>query len=109
MEGNLELGHLVGHIVGVVVEVLLEEVDYERDMWRAVQHLELVAGEFGHDDGVLVELLNDIKEWDADIAGQDAAGDEVGDEAGGGGLALGAGDADGEVGVDLEEKVGEAR
>ena len=92
-----------------MVEVLLEEVEHDGNMGRAVQHFELVAGEFGHDDGVLVELFDDIEEGDADIAGQDAAGDEVGDEAGGGGLPLGAGDADGEVGVDLEEEVGEAR
>ena len=107
-EGNLELGHLVAEVVLVVVEMLLEEVEQHRDMWCAVYVLQLVAREFGHHDAVFIYVVEDVEEGDADIAGEDTAREQMMDEAGGGGLALGAGDADGKVAVDLQEEVCQA-
>ena len=108
-QGYLELGHLVAEVVLVVVEVFLEEVEQHGNMGSAMDVLQLVAAEFGHNEGVGAEVVEDVEEGDADVAGQDGARQQVVNKAGGGGLALGAGDADGEVAVDLQEEVGEAR
>ena len=107
LEGNLHLGHFVAEVVLVVVEVLLEEVEEHCDMRAAVDVLQLVAGEFGDDGAVLAEFVEDVKERYADVAREDAAGQEVMDEAGGGRLTFGASDTDGHVAVDLKEEVGE--
>ena len=106
-EGYLELGHLVAEIILVVIEVLLEEVEEHCDMRATVDIFELVAAELGHDDAILAQVVEDVEQRYADVAGEDAAGQQVVDETCGGGLALGTCDADGHVAVDLKEKVGQ--
>ena len=76
-------------------------------MRATVDILELVAAEFRHHDAVLAQVVEDVEERYADVAGEDAAGQQVVDEACGGGLALGTSDADGHVAIDLKEEVGQ--
>ena len=87
--------------------MFLEEVEQHGDVGSAMDVLQLVAAELSHNEGVGAEVVEDVEEGDADIAGEDAARQQMVDEARSGGLALGAGDADGEVAVDLQEEVGE--
>ena len=108
-ESNLELGHLVAEVVLVVVEMLLEKIEQHGDMRGAVDVLKLVAAEFGHNEAVFTKFVENIEEGDAYIAGEDGAGQQVMDEGSGGRLAFSAGDADGEVAIDLQEEVGEGR
>ena len=92
-----------------VVEVLLVNVEEHGVVGRAVDELELVGGEFGHDGGLVVQLLDDVEEGHADVAGEEclAAGrlEDVVDERGGGALALGAGDAHHLLVAGLQEEV----
>jgi hypothetical protein len=76
-------------------------------MRAAVYVLQLMATQFGHHDTVFAEVVEDIEQRYADITCQDGAWQQMVYQRGRGALAFGAGDADGEVAVDLEEEVGE--
>ena len=108
-EGNLHLGHLVAHIALIMVQMLLEQVEQHRDMGCAMDILQLVAGELGHNDAALAEVVEDVEQRDANVAGQDAAWQQMVYQTGGGGLALGAGNANGHVAIYLQKEVGQRR
>ena len=65
---ELHLGHLVVEIGVVVVEVFLVEVEEHADMGCATDALQLVTGEFSHDESVGVDLRNDVEQGDAHVA-----------------------------------------
>ena len=58
-------------------------------MWATVNVLELVAREFGDNDATLVNVIQNIEERDADIAGKDGAWQQVMYEAGSCALSFG--------------------
>ena len=70
VEDYLHLGHLVVLIAVVVVQMLLIQVEYNANMRATVYILQLVAGKFGHGDGLFVQLGEYVEKGDADIAGK---------------------------------------
>lgn len=110
---HLHLRHLVIEVTVVVVEVFLVKIENDADMGSVMDIFELVAREFGNHNGVVVDLGEDVEERDAHVAGKNdfpcvgkGGFEDVEDERGGGAFAFGAGDGNGLVSVDLEEKVG---
>lgn len=106
---DVELGDLVV-VEGVeVVEMLLVDVEEHGVVGRAVDELELVGGEFGHDGSLVVQLFDDVEEGHADVAGEECLAasrlEDVVDERGGGALAFCAGDAHHLLVAGLQEEV----
>ena len=93
-----------------MVEMLLEKIEEHADMGGTMDILELMAGELGHDNRLVVELVGDVEKGYAHIAGHKGVGrmlaHDGGDEIGRGTLALGTGYAYGLLAVDLEEDIG---
>lgn len=92
-----------------MVEVLLVDVEQHGVVWGSLDELQLVSGQFGHYDGFLSHLFDDVEEGDADVAGEDGVfpgGFEyMVDERRRRALAFGAGNANDLFVVGFEEEV----
>ena len=81
--------------------MLLIEVEQHGNMRCTMDVLQLMTRKLRHYDAVLMQIVENVKKGNTDVACQNGTRYQMMYEACGGGLALGTGDTDGEVAIDL--------
>ena len=70
-ESELHFSFAIAVIVAVVIQMFLKKVQNDANMRRLVNYFQLVAREFSDNDRVLIELIDNVEQRYADVAGED--------------------------------------